>query len=73
MSRSRRKTPIVGVTSAASDKRFKKAEHGRERAAVRVTIDQGEEPPAAKQFGDPWKGEKDGKLYRPDDPRHLRK
>lgn len=34
MSRSHRKTPICGMTTAASDKAFKKTEHKRARRAV---------------------------------------
>lgn len=63
MSRSRRKTPIVSVTTAESDKPFKVAEHRRERRAVNVALAHGSEPPHALMFGDPWKSEKDGKHY----------
>ncbi len=74
MSNSYRKTPIVGMTTAQSDKRFKVAEHQRERAAVKVALGKGGEPPAARAFGDPCGGEKDGKQYLgSDDPRILRK
>lgn len=73
MSRSRRKVPISGVTGAASDKEFKQAEHRRERAAVKIAVKRNDEPPAARSYGDPWHGEKDGKLYLPDDPDRLRK
>lgn len=73
MSRSRRKVPIAGITTAASDKKFKATEHGRERAAARQAIAQGKEPPAAKAFGSPERGEKDGKRFYPDQPDVLRK
>lgn len=73
MSRSRRKVPISGVTTAPSDKPFKRAEHGRERTAVAQALAQGKEPPMPKQFGNPWRGGKDGKLYWPDRPGILRK
>lgn len=73
MSRSRRKTPIAGVTNAASDRPFKIIEHGRERAATRQALAKGAEPPSSKAFGDPWRGEKDGKLFNPDRPDVLRK
>jgi hypothetical protein len=73
MTKSRKRTPIVGVTTAASDKRFKKAEHSRERAAVRVALAQGEDAPSPRAFGDPWFGEKDGKQYVPGSARVLRK
>lgn len=50
MSRSYRKTPICGMTTAASDKAFKKAEHKRARRAVSAC----DQPPAGKSFGNPW-------------------
>jgi len=73
MSRSRRKVPIAGATTAPSDKPFKRAEHSRERSAAKIAVARGDEPPAPKLYGDPWNGNKDGKLYRPDRPGILRK
>ncbi|HEV7305186.1 hypothetical protein [Ensifer sp.] len=73
MTRSRKKTPISGVTTAESDKPFKKREHRRERRAVADALAKGDELPSAKAFGDPWSGEKDGKLYRPNVPSMIRK
>lgn len=63
MSRSRRKTPIVGMTTAPTDKPFKEAEHRRERRSVRTRVKQLDEIPDPKQFGNPWHGEKDGKQW----------
>lgn len=63
MGKSRKKNPIVGVTTASSDKPFKRAEHSRERAAVRTALARGDDAPSPRAFGDPWHGEKDGKLY----------
>lgn len=63
MSRSRRKTPIVGITTADSDKAFKQTEHRRERRAVKTLLGAGEEPPPTRTFGDPWAGQKDGKAW----------
>lgn len=63
MSRSRRKTPIFGITTAKSDKAFKQREHRRERTAVRVSLAVGVDIPGAKAFGNPWASEKDGKRY----------
>jgi hypothetical protein len=63
MSRSRRKTPIAGLTTADSDKAFKEAEHRRERRAAKATIKAGGEPTDPKAFGNPWAGEKDGKQW----------
>lgn len=73
MSRSRRKTPIVGITTAESDKAFKEAEHRRERRAVKATVNTGDEPPAPKAFGNPWAGEKDGKQWLGDRMPELRR
>ncbi|ANU07673.1 hypothetical protein A6F65_01367 [Paraurantiacibacter namhicola] len=66
MSRSRRRTPKTPVTSAKSEKRYKAREHRRERAAVRASLATGDDVPPAKLFGNPWNGDKDGKLYQPD-------
>ncbi len=75
MSRSYRKTPITGMTTAESDKRFKKAEHKRERRALNAVDLTKEEPPAEKAFGNPWSAPKDGKRWTdPNDwPRIWRK
>jgi hypothetical protein len=63
MARSRRKTPIVGITTADTDKPFKRAEHRRERRAAKAAIKASDEPPAAKAFGNPWAAKKDGKQW----------
>ncbi|MBU3032394.1 hypothetical protein [Paracoccus marinaquae] len=63
MSRSRKRTPVVGITTAPSDKPYKVAEHRRERRSAKVSIGNGAEPEHPKAFGDPWRGEKDGKAY----------
>lgn len=63
MSRSRRKNPGCGWTTAASDKLFKRREHRRERAAVRDTNLTYDEPPVSRAFGNPWLSEKDGKQW----------
>lgn len=74
MSRSTRKTPISGITTADSDKFFKVKEHRRERRSARVALEAGREPPASKAFGDPWKSQKDGKAWRGDScPKVYRK
>jgi hypothetical protein len=61
MSRSRRKTPIMGITTAESDKSFKVAEHRRERRAINAALGKTEDLPHTKLFGDPWESSKDGK------------
>lgn len=76
MSRSRRKTPICGITTSPSDKLYKKQEHQRERSSVKAklkhTVDS-DALPDKKQFGDPWGGQKDGKQYLPDGDRKALK
>jgi len=45
-----------------------------DRRDVKAALVAGAEPPHPKIYGDPWKGDKDGKLYRDDArPRDLRK
>lgn len=64
MSRSRKKTPIFGITTARSDKPFKKAEHQRERSAVKKALAQRKELlPHPKKFGNPWASPKDGRKW----------
>lgn len=63
MSRSHRKTSVAGITTAASDKEYKKLEHRRARRAVKATDLTENEPPEEKFFGDTWKSCKDGKAY----------
>lgn len=65
MSRSRKKHPIVGMTTIESDKWFKASEHRRERAAVRAALATGGDIPHRRAFGDPWLSGKDGKQYWP--------
>lgn len=74
MSRSRRKTPILGNANAASDKPFKADEHKRARSQAKQAIAQGKEPQDIRLYGDPWESPKDGKRYRHDaDAKDLRK
>lgn len=62
MSRSRKKHPITGITTAETEKKFKQQEHSRERAAVRDALKTDKELlPHPNEFGDPWDGPKDGK------------
>ncbi len=63
MARSHRRTPVVGMTTATSDKAFKAAEHRRERRSVRTAVKQMDEIPDPKLFGDPCHSEKDGKQW----------
>ncbi len=62
MSRSRKKHPITGNTTAETDKPFKQQEHQRERSAVRDALKTEKEVlPHVKEFGDPRGSAKDGK------------
>lgn len=77
MSRSRRKTPVIGTTTAPSDKPFKVDEHRAERHAVRVTIkhslDGDDRALHSKVHGNPWKAPKDGKQMVDPNSKWMRK
>ena len=62
MSRSRRKTPIIGLC-ADTDKPFKVREHRRQRRAVAVALRIGADCPHPKEFGNTWASCKDGKMH----------
>jgi len=65
MSRSRKKSPFIGVTTARSDKPFKVDEHRRERRSVRTLLASGfpdyDRRFHSKVYGDPWRAPKDGR------------
>jgi hypothetical protein len=67
MSRSRRKTPITGFTSADSDHRWNKAAARKLRRRVRqhlsVTLDGDRFAGKRWDLVNPWSSEKDGKCY----------
>ena len=67
MSRSRRRTPIAGITSATSEKADKQAAHRRERRKLRSVLrpasDVPEVLPVPRDVSNPWAMAKDGKLY----------
>ncbi|MGO6895425.1 hypothetical protein ACCT15_16290 [Rhizobium ruizarguesonis] len=46
-----------------SDKPSKKLAHHQERHAVKDALKREEDIPASKAFGDPWNGDKDGKIW----------
>jgi hypothetical protein len=74
MSRSRRRTPVKGITTASSEKEDKVRAHREERRKVRQAIADAVEPPHPKAFGNPWTTAKDGKRrYRDPPARVLRK
>ena len=63
MSRSHRKTPIHGITCAASEKSDKAASHRKIRHAVRIAVAK-DAPvlPQEKELTNPWSMAKDGKV-----------
>lgn len=67
MSRSRKKTPIHGITTARSEKDDKRMAHGKQRAAEKQAITKimgGEEVPLPlqRETSNPYTFEKDGKM-----------
>ena len=74
MSRSRRRTPIIGF-AADSDKRYKTQEHRRARRMTRsvltTTLDPDHRRLHSKQFGNDWASDKDGKHYVRDADRRV--
>lgn len=63
MSRSTRKTPVRGITTADSEKADKAAAHRKIRRAVRVAVKQGTDLlPHERELSNPWSMDKDGKF-----------
>jgi hypothetical protein len=77
MSRSRRKTPIVGITCAESDKSYKVSEHRADRRSHRALLTSRLDPDDrrlhSKVYGDSAGSNKDGKQYLTGSPREMRK
>jgi hypothetical protein len=76
MSRSRRRTPVRGITSASTEKPEKQAAHRLLRRVVRVALTTGDAVlPHAREHSDPWCMAKDGKVrFDPDaEPKAMRK
>lgn len=69
MSRSRRKTPICGITTARSEAFDKQAWHRAYRRAERIRAehDPDSEPRHQHEFTSAWVRQKDGKQYVPAD------
>jgi len=63
MSRSRRKTPICGITTAESDKRDKQLGNRRYRRAANVAVGKGEDVPVYDLLVNPYSFSKDGRQY----------
>ena len=76
MARSRRKTPIVPITTCVSEKQEKRKANRALRKAVRHAIaTEAEVMPVANDVSNVWSMSKDGKMYvnPKQDPRVMRK
>ena len=78
MARSRRKTPILGMTTSPSEKKDKRAANRLVRRKVRTVLlanPEVEVLPGLKELSDPWHMDKDGKRYWGSglDPKFMRK
>lgn len=64
MSRSRKKTPIRGITSASSEKDDKRMANRLFRRTTKVQIKKGESPFVDKnEVSNVWSFDKDGKIF----------
>jgi hypothetical protein len=67
MSRSRRHSPITGITTARSEKLFKQASNQvlrqKQKKAMRDDPNAAVLPLRSREAVDPWKGPTDGKLH----------
>jgi hypothetical protein len=61
MSRSFKKTPIMGIATSSCQKKFKQQEHQKERASIRSKGF--EEEMSTKKFGNEWDSPRDGKMW----------
>lgn len=74
MTRSRKKTPKSGMTTAESEKEDKKIWHRKWRRKQKQHLDAGgQESIDKKEVSDPWAMGKDGKQYHPDWEKGSRK
>jgi hypothetical protein len=78
MARSRRKTPIMGLTTAPSEKADKRISNRLTRHKIRIVLHNGSEVevlPQRKEIFNSWSLAKDGKIYWGSrcDPKFMRK
>jgi len=67
MSRSRKKVPVVAITTSTSEKKEKRDANRRLRRMTREKVRKGEEElPGIKEVSDPWQFSKDGKCWKED-------
>jgi hypothetical protein len=67
MTRSRKKTPMFGISTSVSEKADKVAAHKRERRQVRTRLRVEPDAPVLphrREISDVWAYAKDGKRYR---------
>jgi hypothetical protein len=68
MSRSRKKVPVCGLTTADSEKWYKRWWHRRYRRKERRAIQRDDElMPHFREVSNPWLAPKDGKFWHVDD------
>ena len=63
MSRSKKKSPVLAMTCAESEKDWKKENHRRFRRKTKTALQTGEEPPEIKEVTEIWDSPKDGKRW----------
>lgn len=64
MSRSKKKTPVIGNCSSSGMKSFRTSENKAERRLVNNRLKQGmEEMPHRKEYQNEWSSPRDGKHY----------
>jgi hypothetical protein len=68
MARSRRRTPIISITTSASEKQDKRHANRNCRSALRRALKCGQDPDAAvlpvlRDVSDPWAMAKDGRSW----------
>ena len=63
MSRSRRKTPVVGWTLAESEKGDKQKANRKLRRLAKEAVRLAKEPPLQKETSNVWTFSKDGKMW----------
>ena len=76
MSRSRKKTPVHGMTCASSDKLWKRESHKRLRAhetRLKRRMEYEEDIPEERALTSVWSSPKDGKTYNPSWAKSWRK
>lgn len=75
MSRSRKKNPVKGITSADSEKEDKRNANRKFRRKIKQEVNKGEDQlPEIRELSNVWEFDKDGKRYDKDLPKKdLRK